>query len=236
MKHLIKNKYIWIFATYILIMTVVPRGLKFVLYLGDVGKTEHLAFKNYHVENDLLIIWLNISIQLLILGFVFFLYSSTSVFTWKRPIVKGKDFLNALYIFLWKILVSGIAGIVFVFINGGLGDATPQNQQNLEVAIQTSLVTVISTVILAPIIEEFFFRKILIGHIFASHPYIGLMLSSLIFGGLHLVSGFSVVGLIIYCGMGLFLGLLYLKTNRLESSMIAHSFNNLISSLRILIQ
>ena len=112
MKHLIKNKYIWIFATYILIMTVVPRGLKFVLYLGDVGKTEHLAFKNYHVENDLLIIWLNISIQLLILGFVFFLYSSTSVFTWKRPIVKGKDFLNALYIFLWKILVSGIAGIV----------------------------------------------------------------------------------------------------------------------------
>jgi len=142
--------------------------------------------------------------------------------------------LNALYVFLWKLIVSAIAGIIFFIINGGLGDATPQNQQNLEVAIHTSLVTVLFTVILAPIIEEFFFRKVFIGHTFANHPYIGLTLSSLMFGGLHLVSGFSVEGLIIYCGMGVFLGLLYLKTNRLESSIIAHNFNNLISSLLIL--
>lgn len=121
-------------------------------------------------------------------------------------------------------------------MSGSLEGATPENQQKVEASIQTSFLMIVPTVFLAPIVEEFFFRKILIGHLFAKHKYIGLVVSSVIFASVHLLTGFSLVGFIMYGGLGLLLGFVYLKTNRLEASIVAHSFNNFVSYLLVLIR
>ncbi len=235
MKKLIQNKYIWIFITYLLIMTILPVGIKLLFYLVGVGTTKDVPIGEYQLNSPMLSVFLNLLILILILGFIVLLYLKTSLFEWKKPIVKGKDLLYAIYVFFGGKIATAMVVVIIALLFSLNMEEAPQNQQAVEQLIRTSFITVIQVTILAPIIEEFFFRKIIIGHIFTKHKYLGLLFSSILFGGMHMLAGFSLPGMILYTGLGFFLGLVYIKTNRLETSIIAHGFNNLISYLLVLI-
>ncbi len=235
MKKLIQNKYIWIFITYLLIMTILPVGIKLLFYLVGVGTTKDVPIGEYQLNSPMLSVFLNLLILILILGFIVLLYLKTSLFEWKKPIVKGKDLLYAIYVFFGGKIATAMVVVIIALLFSLNMEEAPQNQQAVEQLIRTSFITVIQVTILAPIIEEFFFRKIIIGHIFTKHKYLGLLFSSILFGGMHMLAGFSLPGMILYTGLGFFLGLVYIETNRLETSIIAHGFNNLISYLLVLI-
>ncbi|TRZ40647.1 CPBP family intramembrane metalloprotease [Niallia circulans] len=235
LKKLIKNKYIWSFLTYLFIMTILPIGIQLLLDLFRVGTTKSISFGSYEISTAMMSVILNFLILFIILGFIMFLYFKTSLFQWRKPIIKGKDFLYALFVFIGGKFVTVIVMVIIALLFGLNMEEAPQNQQAVEVLIHTSYITIIQVTILAPIIEEFFFRKVIIGHVFSKYKYVGLIFSSLLFGGMHMMAGFSLTGMILYSGLGFFLGLVYIRTNRIETSIIAHGFNNLVSYLLVLL-
>ena len=89
----------------------------------------------------------------------------------------------------------------------------------------------ISTVLFAPINEELTFRKSIRDAINNKWAYV--LLSGIIFGGLHVISYVSspldLVYLIPYCSLGISFALLYYKTNNIFSSISMHMMHNLLS-------
>lgn len=78
--------------------------------------------------------------------------------------------------------------------------------------------------ICGPILEEWIFRAGLIGYLFEKYPLLGLVISTLIFGVLHMPTNLISWG--IYGGIGLIYSLVYYKTKRLELVMVMHILHN----------
>ena len=91
------------------------------------------------------------------------------------------------------------------------------------------------TVIMAPIVEELIFRGLLMGRVFNPDSIVGLILSSLLFGLVHMPNSIGVW--IIYAGMGFTLGTVYRKFQKLEYCIMDHMINNSIAvSMMLLLQ
>ena len=82
----------------------------------------------------------------------------------------------------------------------------------------------ISVAICGPILEEWSFRAGIIGYLFEKYPLIGVVISSLIFGAMHMPTNWISWG--IYGGIGLVYSLVYYKTKRLELVMAMHILHN----------
>ena len=78
--------------------------------------------------------------------------------------------------------------------------------------------------ICGPILEEWTFRAGVIGYLFEKYPLIGVVISSLIFGAMHMPTNLISWG--IYGGIGLVYSLVYYKTKRLELVMAMHILHN----------
>ena len=89
-------------------------------------------------------------------------------------------------------------------------------------------VTLIVTVVFAPILEEVFFRGILLKDMSISWgPRTGIIISALIFAALH----FNMVQAVPAFLMGLLMGYIYIYTHRgLSTVIVIHMINNLIAS------
>lgn len=81
--------------------------------------------------------------------------------------------------------------------------------------------------ICGPILEEWVFRAGIIGHLFERYPLIGVVISSLVFGAMHMPT--NLISWLIYGGIGAILSLIYYKTKRLELVMIIHILHNAAS-------
>lgn len=81
--------------------------------------------------------------------------------------------------------------------------------------------------ICGPILEEWIFRAGIIGYLFEKYPLIGIMVSSFIFGAMHIPTNWISWG--IYGGIGLVYSLVYYKTKRLEIVMAMHILHNTAS-------
>ena len=139
----------------------------------------------------------------------------------------------------WKLLVGGFAiyGIMYcyltiydqVLIAYNPAFETTQNQAALQVSTQGApfLLTFLSLAILGPIVEEILFRGLVMKYLLPQLPWLGLGISSVIFGLLHQPANALEWGL--YAGMGLILGLTYLKTRRLEYAICVHIINNCVA-------
>ena len=113
------------------------------------------------------------------------------------------------------------------------------NQLTIIAALQSdgTILMMISAILFGPIIEELIFRKTIFG-IFKKN-ITGLIVSSLIFGTIHLVSEPSLASAIVngtaYFVMGFVFGLIYLKNDKnVFAPMIIHILSNLIAILGIL--
>lgn len=110
------------------------------------------------------------------------------------------------------------------------------NEYSLEL-IRENFLNLLLIVFAAPLLEEIIFRKILLSYIFEkveSRYYlkitIAVLLSSVIFALSHSMD-YSLVNLLNRLVFGILASLLYLKTERLRSSVVFHGLLNFVALL-----
>ena len=169
--------------------------------------------------------------QVLRIALVLWFVYKTKWFTPRKIQIKLKDGWYGIACLLLKMVLSTLAVIVCKLI-GVDPQASTANQEALDSFMtHFQVFGFLYVVVLAPFIEEFVFRHAMLGRLFANHQRIGLHASALLFGCLHLVAGFSIMGFVIYVFMGYALGYVYLKTKRIEASIAVHLINNLLSAV-----
>ncbi len=104
-----------------------------------------------------------------------------------------------------------------------------QNPASSSFPIVYNILTVFSFVIIAPIAEEFIFRGFLLNRWATKwNLHLGIILSSVVFGCLHV----NPIGISIF---GIILCLLYIKTKTLIVPIVAHAINNAVSASLMLL-
>ena len=128
--------------------------------------------------------------------------------------------------FVVLTIVKYIGGVVLLLENG-IG-ANTENQAALEQLGMSPLLLVVLTAIAAPIVEETVMRGLILGRTF-NNSYFGVIISSLLFGLLHMPT--NIGSWVIYGGMGLVLAVVYHKTQKLEYTIAIHFINNALGVL-----
>lgn len=109
------------------------------------------------------------------------------------------------------------------------------NQATIESLATPSMIfgLVLMVVFLAPFIEELMFRGLVIDNMLYGLPdWVKIGLSGVAFGLFHVIgTDFQWFALIQYSFMGIMLGHAYVKTNRLQTSIMVHMGNNLIGAV-----
>ena len=170
---------------------------------------------------------------------VMLLISAGALFLGKRMgLLEGFKTLSSLK--AWGMIGLTYLGIYIVTRIGAMvmmweGVSNSTNQEIIENAHMNPFVLITVTVIMAPIVEELIFRGLLMGRVFNPDSIVGLILSSLLFGLVHMPNSIGVW--IIYAGMGFTLGTVYRKFQKLEYCIMAHMINNSIAvSMMLLLQ
>lgn len=122
---------------------------------------------------------------------------------------------------------SLLIGIVYFTIPNILNKLLAQSPVAEASTYSGLFVSMLVTVICAPIMEELFFRAIIFKRISRKfNIYIGMIISSLIFGLLHIE--LAIVGAFVF---GIACCILYIKYRNILIPMTVHFFNNLIAFL-----
>lgn len=118
--------------------------------------------------------------------------------------------------------------------NGNLGLLNDSHVETV-VDLYPAWVIVAVYAVMGPIVEELFFRRLLLTGIARfSRPWVGLIVSSILFGMLHMSSFHASewIGVIPHAYFGLALGILFLRSGRnLVLPAALHVLNNLSSFL-----
>lgn len=135
-------------------------------------------------------------------------------------------FGNAVVLFLISVFImytGSILGSMLSMVLSG-GEAT---NATAELAMDNHPLKVLFMVILAPVLEEFVFRKQLIDRTRRYGEKTALMLSAVTFGLLHQ----NLFQFFYAFGLGLLLAYIYLRTGRLRYSAILHAVINFMGSV-----
>lgn len=142
-----------------------------------------------------------------------------------------------------KIVIYGLVGIfvalllqsIAVMLESVLfGEATPsENTQNIIQMIMEAPAFILATTIAGPIMEEFVFRRSILGIMSRySNFWVGAVISSLLFAFAH-----NDGHLLIYFFLGFFFSLEYKATGRIWTSMITHvGMNTLVVLVQLAVQ
>ncbi|HGF7957984.1 TPA: lysostaphin resistance A-like protein [Enterococcus faecium] len=142
-----------------------------------------------------------------------------------------------------KIVIYGLVGIFVALILQSIavmlesvlfGKATPsENTQNIIQMIMEAPAFILATTVAGPIMEEFVFRRSILGIISRySNFWVGAVTSSLLFAFAH-----NDGHLLIYFFLGFFFSLEYKATGRIWTSMITHvGMNTLVVLVQLAVQ
>ncbi|EGP5193690.1 TPA: type II CAAX endopeptidase family protein [Enterococcus faecium] len=142
-----------------------------------------------------------------------------------------------------KIVIYGLVGIFVALIMQSIavmlesvlfGKATPsENTQNIIQMIMEAPAFILATTVAGPIMEEFVFRRSILGIISRySNFWVGAVISSLLFAFAH-----NDGHLLIYFFLGFFFSLEYKATGRIWTSMITHvGMNTLVVLVQLAVQ
>ena len=138
-----------------------------------------------------------------------------------------------------KIFVTCLAGVGLVYAGNLVGsilttilggEGSSANQETLEVVLLSKYgpIMLLMIVVIGPIVEELIFRKSMheIFRYFKLPSWAVLLISSVLFGLIHVVSAKDFVQVFPYICMGLTLGWLEIKTKNIFPSIFVHIFNN----------
>ncbi|MGG5460603.1 CPBP family intramembrane glutamic endopeptidase [Clostridium sp. B9] len=143
-----------------------------------------------------------------------------------------------------KFIFFLIIGIVAIYMSNIFFDMfIKQQSSNQESLISTqkyitgltAVFYYITTIIIGPLNEELIFRNILMGNLKKYIPTIStLIISSLLFGLIHIHSFSEIIQVLPYIGSGVIFGLIYWKSDfNLVYSSSLHILNNLLGILAI---
>jgi uncharacterized protein len=125
----------------------------------------------------------------------------------------------------WMLAAIG-AYLVFAALYAGIF-GTPE-QEDIAESFGTLPLQILLIVIAAPVSEEVCFRGMLFGGLRSRLPRLAAaLLSALIFGGLHALTGLSAVPPLI--AFGFILALLYEKTGSIVPGIVLHMLNNSVA-------
>lgn len=100
---------------------------------------------------------------------------------------------------------------------------SPQTQESLAELLTGGLPAILTICVLAPIIEEMFFRGVILrGFLHNYRPWTAILLAALLFGLRHLDPGHAIVA----ATTGVVVGWLYYATRSLWPAVFAHAFQN----------
>ncbi|MCT1905471.1 CPBP family intramembrane glutamic endopeptidase [Oceanobacillus sojae] len=138
------------------------------------------------------------------------------------------------------IIVWSVLGIIMALLAQGLAatielevfgiDPGSENTQGLMNLARIAPIFIILPSILAPILEEIIFRKIIFGSLYKKmNFFFAALISSLIFAVIHL----DFMHIMVYASMGFVFAFLYVQTKRIIVPIIVHAGMN---SLVVLVQ
>ncbi|BAS45573.1 hypothetical protein SSCHL_0793 [Staphylococcus schleiferi] len=178
--------------------------LIFVIYIGESSVLETLSLKAW--------------IYFIVLAFLIYMlkYFNINLFSFKKLTVRDISIIIIVTVGV-KLLDQ-----LFFFLYSG----TTLNQENIQNSIQdiSILNYAIFFALLPAILEEIVFRGIILRVLFKDHLFIGLIVSSVLFGLVHEFSNF--IEFLPYFYAGLFFGLAYLMTRRIEVVILIHFLGN----------
>ncbi|GAA0431980.1 CPBP family intramembrane metalloprotease [Lentibacillus halophilus] len=137
-----------------------------------------------------------------------------------------------------RIILWSAAGLVMAYISNSMAssiervlfgvDPTSQNTEMIMDITRSVPVFAAITTIIAPILEEIVFRKIIFGELYKRmNFFIAAVLSALIFSVIHMELAHTLV----YASMGFVFAFVYVKTKRIIVPIIVHMAMNSISVL-----
>lgn len=138
------------------------------------------------------------------------------------------------FVAIGTIVLFGVKmiGSQLVMLEEGVGKTTA-NQEIIQNSGMPNLILFVFAVLFAPVLEELFFRGLIMGKIFGKVSILGLLLSSFLFGWIH--GPTNIGSWVIYAGMGLVLGVIYRISGKFSYVVLIHLINNLIGVLLILL-
>ena len=199
-------------------------------YLMDV------PFKIFKIDINSLNIWIKqiylILFQVINVSILFFIYRNELKKEFKDFIKNYKKYFNEnikYWLFALAIMYASnlVIGMLKYKMTGSI--STSANEEAIRSTLtQAPLYTFIAASIIAPIIEELTFRKSLRNILKCNFLFI--LISSFIFGGLHVFSSnttlFDLLYLIPYCAPGVAFAVILVKTDNIFNTISLHFIHN----------
>jgi uncharacterized protein len=215
-----KARYWWVILTYI--------AMQFSIYLlvplhGIMGIETPL--ETWIEQREVVGTWVLFSFSVGLLFIIYLLRTDMK----NRHNVPGRVSRTAAV--KWSILgvflafaAQMVAGLIEVNLLG-IDPGSENTESLVDIAKALPLFIIVGGLI-APIMEEIIFRKIIFGSLYHkfNNFYIAAIVSSLIFAAIH----FDFTHLLIYTAMGFTFAFLYVKTKRILVPIIAHAAMNSI--------
>ena len=198
------------------------------------------------LEDESIYITFSSSINLLLYVSIFVLFIvlfKTYLAEQLRDLLRNKTKIAAIIVigFILMIIASVVSSLLLEYF--GVNEAS-ENQAALDLLLEGTLYDKIAlftfSVLLAPLVEEFVFRKAILNLFHFKHydkdniitkiifASIALLVSSFAFGFIHVMSG-DFIQIIFYSFLGLVLGILYLVSNKnIYVPIIGHFLYNLL--------
>lgn len=136
-----------------------------------------------------------------------------------------KYFTKYLKVYILALIVMMVSNVIINTLGGGASENEAIIRETFK---QIPIFTFISAVFLAPVLEELVFRKCF--RAIFQNNFLFITISSLVFGGLHLIGmpfdELFPLYLISYCSCGVAFAYMYVKTNNIFVSMGFHFMHN----------
>lgn len=192
---------------------------------------------NYSNLNEVLKVLFMFSLDLLFIGLLIFIYRK-SIFRDFKNFFNRQVFSNISLSFkYWLIgfLIMVFSNFIIAIITNG---TLASNEEAVRDLIDKyPIYMAFQVMFYAPLTEEVIFRKSIKDAV--NNKYLYVIISGLIFGGLHVISSINglidLIYLIPYCTLGFVFAYLYTKTNNIFSTITAHSFHNTLALILYLV-
>lgn len=211
-------------------------GLIFLLLFGP---SFFALFFGSHLQDFSLFtrVILTLICNFIILGIIIFLYRDTLIRDFKRYFNRHffENFELSFKYWLVGFLVMVVSNFLITIItNGGIAG----NEDSVRSLIDlVPLYMLFDVAIYAPLTEELIFRKSI--RDFISNKWIYVLVSGLVFGGLHVISSveswMDLLYLIPYSALGVSFALLYIKSDNIFSSICMHALHNTMAIILYLL-
>lgn len=143
-----------------------------------------------------------------------------AAFGFKRA--SGKSLLIAAGLGVGCWILGTLVSLVSYMVNGGAGNIQGDYQAAAGGGVLAVIATVLMGAVLTPIGEEFFFRGVLTSGLLRFGPWVGIIVSAVIFALFHGINPVLPVALVV----GLVTATLFHRTGSIWPGAVVHAFNN----------